>query len=234
MNAAALPVAVLRRCAPLTRARAEACTGVEDRSNAALERFLRARKYDVAVAAAMYLEHRRWRASFSPTPWVQGPGNVANQLAQCKVAMQGLCHDGLPFVIVVARNHRPTGKEGVPELNRAFVYIMDCITAAAGPGGQFRIAVDLRSMTTANADLNAMKVAFDVLQKGFPERCARGIAGHARRLCSADASLRGRVCAQDGAPVACGAAAHLPGAVEADGAVRGAQHAREDQLRGRA
>ena len=105
----------LRFCAlprSRARARAEACTGVEDRSNAALERFLRARKYDVPVAAAMYLEHRRWRAAFSPTPWVQGPGNVANQLAQCKVAMQGLCHDGLPFVIVVARNHRPTGKEG--------------------------------------------------------------------------------------------------------------------------
>lgn len=156
---------------------------MEDRSNAALERFLRARKYDVPVAAAMYLEHRRWRAAFSPTPWVQGPGNVANQLAQCKVAMQGLCHDGLPFVIVVARNHRPTGKEGVPELNRAFVYIMDCITAAAGPGGQFRIAVDLRSMTTANADLNAMKVAFDVLQKGFPERCVRSAAARMRCFC---------------------------------------------------
>ena len=163
--------------ARLTRpaGRAEACTGIEDRSNATLERFLRARKYDVAVAAAMYLEHRRWRAAFSPTPWVQGPEDVAGQLAQRKVAMQGLCHDGLPFVIVVARNHRPTGREGVPELNRAFVYIMDCITAAAGPGGQFRIAVDLRSMTTANADLNAMKVAFDVLQKGFPERCVRHV-----------------------------------------------------------
>ena len=120
----------------------------------------------------MFLEHRRWRASFEPTPWVQGPENVANQLAQRKVAMQGLCRDGLPFVIVVARHHRPTGREGVPELHRAFVYIMDCITAAAGPGGMFRILVDLRYMSTANADLNAMKVAFDVLQKGFPERCA--------------------------------------------------------------
>ena len=176
----------------------------------------------------MYLEHRRWRAAFSPTPWVQGPGDVAGQLAQCKVAMQGLCHDGLPFVIVVARNHRPTGREGVPELNRAFVYIMDCITAAAGPGGQFRIAVDLRSMTTANADLNAMKVAFDVLQKGFPERCVcrclRWLVFFAltRRFCSL----------QDGAPLAGGASAHFPGAVEADGAVRGAQHAREDQFRG--
>jgi hypothetical protein len=36
----------------------------------------------------------------------------------------------------------------------------------------FRILVDLRHMSTANADLNAMKVAFDVLQKGFPERMA--------------------------------------------------------------
>lgn len=95
---------------------------------------MRARKYDVAVAAAMFLEHRRWRAAFAPMPWVQGPDNVATQLAQRKVAMQGLCRDSLPFVIVSARNHYPTGREGVPELNRAFVYIMDVITAAAGPG----------------------------------------------------------------------------------------------------
>lgn len=162
---------------PRARSPAAACAGLEDRSAAALERFLRARKYDVAVAAAMYLEHRRWRAAFAPTPWVQGPGDVAAQLEQRKVAMQGLCRDGMPFVIVVARSHRPTGREGVPELHRAFVFIMDCITAAAGPGGQFRILVDLRNMTTANADLNAMKVAFEVLQKGFPERyapCASG------------------------------------------------------------
>ena len=112
----------------------EACEGLEDRSCAALERFLRARKFDVAVTAAMFLEHRRWRASFAPTPWVQGPDDVATQLAQRKVAMQGLCRDNLPFVIVIARNHYPTGREGVPELHRAFVYIMDVITAAAGPG----------------------------------------------------------------------------------------------------
>ena len=117
----------------------------------------------------MYLEHRRWRAGFG---WVQGPDNVPVQLAQRKVCMQGLCHDGLPFVIVVARNHRPTGREGVPELFRFFVYVMDTISTAMGPGGMFRILVDLRFMSRANADLSAMKVAFEVLQKGFPERMA--------------------------------------------------------------
>ncbi len=138
----------------------------------------------------MFLEHRRWRASFG---WVQGPENVPVQLAQRKVCMQGLCKDGLPFVIVVANSHLPTGKEGVPELNRFFVYVMDTISTAMcgarhaalhahrradtfcalrhrGPGGQFRILVDLRDMHRRNADLSAMKVAFDVLQKGFPER----------------------------------------------------------------
>jgi len=146
---------------------ADACTAYEDRSNACLERFLRARKYDVAVASAMYLEHRRWRAAFG---WVQGPSDVPVQLSQRKVCMQGLCRDGLPFVIVVANAHRPTGKAGVPELFRFFVYVMDTISCAMGPGGQFRILVDLRNMSRANADLSAMKVAFDVLQKGFPER----------------------------------------------------------------
>jgi hypothetical protein len=36
----------------------------------------------------------------------------------------------------------------------------------------FRILVDLRGMSRANADLAAMKVAFAVLQKAFPERMA--------------------------------------------------------------
>jgi len=153
----------------LTPSRAAACAGVEDRSDATLERFLRARKYDVAVAAAMFLEHRRWRAGFG---WVQGAGDIAVQLAQEKVCMQGLCRDGLPFVIVVARNHRPTGKEGVAELNRFFVYVMDTIATAMGPAGAFRILVDLRGLSSKHADLAAMRVAFDVLQKGFPERMA--------------------------------------------------------------
>ena len=115
----------------------------------------------------MYLEHRRWRATFG---WVQGPGDVGTQLAQRKVCMQGLCRDGLPFVIVVANAHRPTGRAGVPELFAFFVYVMDTLSTAMGPGGQFRILVDLRNMSRANADLSAMKVAFEVLQKGFPER----------------------------------------------------------------
>ena len=140
---------------------------MEDRSAATLERFLRARKYDVAVAASMFLEHRRWRSSFG---WAQRPVDMDAQLAQRKVCMQGLCRDGLPFVIVAACRHRGTGRDGVPELNRFFVYVMDTITTATGQAGTFRLLVDLRGLSTANADLAAMRVAFDVLQKGFPER----------------------------------------------------------------
>lgn len=49
---------------------------------------------------------------------------------------------------------------------------MDSITSACGPGGQFRLLVDLRGVSSANADVRAMRVAFNVLQKGFPERVA--------------------------------------------------------------
>ncbi len=192
---------------------------MEDRSNATLERFLRARRYDVPLSAAMFVEHRCWRASFG---WAQGARDVPTQLAQRKVCMQGLCRDGLPFVLVVARAHVPTGAAGVPELHRFFVYVMDTISTAMcvvvrsvrsaphapalgcvrssalvwrvrlltevrvrhalcshatipprrGPAGMFRILVDLRGMSRHNADLAAMKVAFGVLQKGFPERMA--------------------------------------------------------------
>jgi hypothetical protein len=160
------------------------CAAFEDRSNAALERFLRARGFKIQVAAALFLEHRRWRSTFD---WVQGPNNITKQLAHQVVCMQGLCKDGLPFVIVVANRFKPSGKEGIPELFRFFIYVMvrmpassshslsqpflqDTIASAMGPGGQFRLLVDLRNMSSANADLGAMKVAFNVLQKGFPER----------------------------------------------------------------
>ena len=172
--------------APSAQPPAEACSLVEDRSNAALERFLRARKYDVPVAAPLFLEHG---GGWGGGGWLQGAESIPVQLAQKKVHMQGLCHDGLPFVVVVARNHIPTGKAGLPELFRFFVYVMDTIAVSMGPGGacerpdtgrclsptlrsagQFRLLVDLRWMSYANADLPAMKVAFEVLQKGFPER----------------------------------------------------------------
>lgn len=164
---------------------ADACEGLEDRSCAAIERFLRARKYDVPVAAAMFVEHRRWRASFAPTPWVQGPDNVATQLAQRKVAMQGLCRDALPFVIVIARNHFPTGREGVPELHRAFVYIMDCITSAAGPGACLNRRLRIAQLLTPTCAVRCPSRRRHVSYPGRPaphEHCKRRSERHESRL----------------------------------------------------
>lgn len=127
---------------PSAEPSASECAHVEDRSNAALERFLRARKYDVHVSAALYLEHRKWREAFH---WVQKPDTIPNQLAQKKVHMQGLCCDGLPFVVVTARHHIPTGKAGLDELFRFFVYVMDTISTAMGPGGASEGSVSSRS-----------------------------------------------------------------------------------------
>ena len=57
---------------------------------------------------------------------------------------------------------------------------MDSITTATGPAGQFRILVDLRGVSSANADVKAMRVAFAVLQKGYP--CVLHIVKIIRKL----------------------------------------------------
>ena len=90
----------------------------EDRSDATLERFLRARNYHLLAAKTMWLDHRAWRQSFG---WVQPPIDMKTQLAQEKVCLQGLCRDGLPFVVVIAARHQATFATGADELSRFFV-----------------------------------------------------------------------------------------------------------------
>jgi hypothetical protein len=75
----------------------------EDRSPATLERFLRARDYDVGVAAALFLEHRAWRQQLG----VRVPGDrvPARQFGEQKIALQGLSRAGRPLLIIVAKRH---------------------------------------------------------------------------------------------------------------------------------
>jgi hypothetical protein len=83
--------------------RAAAVAPWEDRSPATLERFLRARDYDVGVAAALFLEHRAWRQQLG----VRVPGDrvPARQFGEQKIALQSLSRTGRPLLIIVAKRH---------------------------------------------------------------------------------------------------------------------------------
>lgn len=142
------------------------CVKHECRSNMTLERFLRARDYNPKVAAALYLEHRRWRQSFR---WSVSPASIPNQLAAEKLCLQGVAKNGQPFVCLLARRHTGSARD-MEEVKRFFVYTMDTIIQGLGPGGKFLIMVDLGGLSNKNTDLKTAAVAFEILQKYYVER----------------------------------------------------------------
>jgi hypothetical protein len=83
--------------------RADAVAHWEDRSPATLERFLRARDYDVPIAAALLLEHRAWRQGFG---WAVGFERLPPKLVGFgTIALQARSRRGSPLLIIVTRRH---------------------------------------------------------------------------------------------------------------------------------
>lgn len=146
-----------------------ACTVWEDRSPAALERFLRARDFDVAVASALFLEHRAWRRSFG---WsVRGTAVPQRQYDERKIMLQGLSRSGAPLLIILARRHDKEHRD-MADIQRFIIFTMDKIMDAMRPGGQFVVLLDLSGLTRHNLDLKALLACFDILQKYYVERVA--------------------------------------------------------------
>lgn len=140
----------------------------EDRSNAAMERFLRARSYDVEVAAALFIDHRRWRNSFN---WSVHPGMMPSRLPTKVAALHGFCRQGMPLLLVIGRNHVAKGRD-MDEIRNVITYTLDKITNILTPGQQFHCLVDLKGLSYANADTLALIACFDMIQARFVERCA--------------------------------------------------------------
>lgn len=125
---------------------ADACAELEDRSPATLERFLRARDFNVDVSLALFLDHRAWRQSFG---WAVPAAAVpAREFAQHKVAIQALSRDHRhPLLLLVARNHDPHGRV-VEDIKRFVVHTLDRVCDHLTPGGQFVVLVDFVGMTS--------------------------------------------------------------------------------------
>jgi len=162
----AAAVAALR-AAILAPEGSAAVARLEDRSPATLERFLRARDYDVAVAAALFLEHRRWRGSFG---WrVLGTQVPAAQYGEGKVALQALSRTGAPLLIVVARRHNREAAEAAV-MRRYITFCLDKCMDALPPGGQLIAILDLAALSRRNLDVASLITCFDILQKSYVER----------------------------------------------------------------
>ena len=140
----------------------------EDRSPATLERFLRARDYNVGVASALFLEHRAWRQSLG---WVVGPSGIPPKLwAEQKGAIQAISTDGhTPLLVIVVRNHSMVGRE-MPPAKRFIVHAMDRVCDSLRPGGRFVVAIDFEGMGYRNADAQVLLACFDLLQRFYVER----------------------------------------------------------------
>lgn len=143
------------RAAVLASDGAEKVALWEDRSPATLERFLRARDFDVPVAAALFLDHRKWREGFG---WSVPSSSVpSKEFDQQKVALQAVSKDGKhPLLVLLARNHVTAGRV-VAEVRSYVVYTLDKLCDFLPPGGQFVVLVDFVGMTSKNADVKARR-----------------------------------------------------------------------------
>ena len=123
----------------------------------------------MAVAAALFLEHRAWRQSLG---WAVGPSSIPPKLwAEKKGALQAISHDGhhTPLLVIVVRNHDMSGREMAPA-KRFIVHAMDRVVDCLRPGGRFVVAIDFEGMGYRNADAQVLLACFDMLQRFYVER----------------------------------------------------------------
>lgn len=69
-----------------------------------IRRFLRARNLDVEKASAMFLKYLKWKRSIMPNGYIS-PSEIAEDIAQEKVFVQGLDKKGRPIVVAFAAKH---------------------------------------------------------------------------------------------------------------------------------
>ena len=80
--------------------------GFQTFGDATLMRFLIARSMDPEKAAKMFVQWRKWRASFVPLGFIPA-SEVPDELAARKIYLQGLSKNGYPVMIVKAKRHFP-------------------------------------------------------------------------------------------------------------------------------
>jgi len=76
----------------------------QDVDDLMIRRFLRARSLDVEKASAMFLKYLNWKRSIMPNGYIS-PSEIAEDIAQEKLFVQGLDKKGRPIIVAFAAKH---------------------------------------------------------------------------------------------------------------------------------
>ncbi|XP_021286472.1 random slug protein 5-like isoform X2 [Herrania umbratica] len=125
-------------------------------------RFLRARDLDVEKASAMFLKYLKWRRNFVPNGSIS-PSEVAHEIEQNKMFLQGSDKKGRPIAVVLGARHFQH-KGGAEEFKRQ---------------EKFVVIGDLEGWGYANSDIRAYLAALSLVQDYYPERLEKLFIVHA-------------------------------------------------------
>ncbi|XP_052187630.1 sec14 cytosolic factor [Diospyros lotus] len=150
-------------------------SSTETFGDATLMRFLIARSMDPEKAAKMFVQWRKWRASFVPLGFIPA-SEVPDELAARKIYLQGLSKDGYPVMIVKAKRHFPPKDQ--LQFKKFVVHLLDKTIASSFKGreiGNEKLigVLDLQQISYKNIDARALITGFQFLQSYYPERLAK-------------------------------------------------------------
>ncbi|CAM8979134.1 unnamed protein product [Rhodiola kirilowii] len=140
-----------------------------------LMRFLIARSMDTEKAAKMFVQWFNWRQSFVPLGFVDEL-EVADELEQRKVCLQGLTKSGYPLMIVIGGKHSPP--KDMSQFKKFVVHLLDKTLASSFEGtetGNEKLVgiLDVQGISYKNVDPRGLITAFQFLQNYYPERLAK-------------------------------------------------------------
>ncbi|GBG00596.1 hypothetical protein Rsub_13386 [Raphidocelis subcapitata] len=145
--------------------------GEEGLTDTQLKRWLAARGWDPARAAADLAAHAAWRVANVPAGFVP-ESEVAAQIAHKKVLMQGNDRHGRPVAILVGGRHIP--RPDPLEVMKFYCYASDVAIAMAdperNPEGRVVFILDVGEFGLKNFDLMGAKSLATMMRAHYVER----------------------------------------------------------------
>ncbi|KAK7353826.1 hypothetical protein VNO80_19278 [Phaseolus coccineus] len=146
-----------------------------------IRRFLRARNLDVEKGSAMFLKYLNWKRSIIPNGYIS-PSEIAEDIAQEKLFVQGLDKKGRPIIVAFAAKHFQN-KNGADGFKRYVAFALEKLCSRMPPGQEkFLSIADIEGWGYANTDLRGYLNALSILQDCYPERLGKMFIVHAPYL----------------------------------------------------
>ncbi|TKY73718.1 Random slug protein 5 [Spatholobus suberectus] len=143
-----------------------------------IRRFLRARSLDVEKASAMFLKYMKWKRSFVPNGYIS-PSEIAEDIAQGKMYVQGIDKKGRPITVAFAAKHLQNKNRG-DGFKRYVVFALEKLCSRMPPGQEKFLAIaDIKGWGYANSDIRGYMNALSILQDCYPERLGKLFIVHA-------------------------------------------------------